>query len=69
VGEWNDAVDLSNKMFVRMWFVKSGATRLGESIAASGHSPWSKKRYFTDGKEDEPEQEANILKPCVYKLR
>ena len=72
-GDAGDAVDLSNRMFVRMRFLKAAPPVKGKGVAtvkAAGHEI-SKKRKFLDPAdgEDEDAAEAGILKPCVYKLR
>jgi ribosomal RNA-processing protein 8 len=72
-GEGGEAVDLSNRMFVRMRFLKAAPPVKGKGVAtvkAAGHEI-SKKRKFleaADGGADDA-AEAGILKPCVYKLR
>lgn len=70
-----ESVDKSNKMFVRMEFVKQGgAPTKGKyaSVAPAGTGP-GKKRFIdksTDvGAGMSPEEEARVLKPCVYKIR
>ncbi|KAF2141520.1 uncharacterized protein K452DRAFT_202519, partial [Aplosporella prunicola CBS 121167] len=73
-----DAVDLGNKMFVRMRFVKglpalrgknAGLDADGKPVLQQG---MRKPGRFTAVKEDEEaddEADARVLKPCVYKLR
>ncbi|KAJ5510070.1 Methyltransferase-like protein [Penicillium expansum] len=70
-----ESVDKSNKMFVRMVFVKQGGapTKGKHASALSAPAPGNKKR-FVDRKPDSEsglsaEQEAKVLKPCVYKIR
>ncbi|KAJ6133635.1 hypothetical protein N7471_008850 [Penicillium samsonianum] len=70
-----ESVDKSNKMFVRMVFVKQGGapTKGKHASAISAPAPGNKKR-FVDRKPDSEsgmsaEQEAQVLKPCVYKIR
>ncbi|KAJ5243242.1 uncharacterized protein N7469_001569 [Penicillium citrinum] len=68
-----ESVDKSNKMFVKMEFVKAGGppTKGKHATGLSAPAPGSKKR-FVDRKPDNgmtPEQEAQVLKPCVYKIR
>jgi ribosomal RNA-processing protein 8 len=75
------AVDMGNKMFVRMHFVKAAPAVKGKCAAPVPERKWTdgkgrsvaapqKKRFIGD---DEGEQdgvnEAGVLKPCVYKLR
>lgn len=69
-GEENEAVDLSNKMFVKMRFLKAVAPVKGKNAegAAIEKATWKpKKAKFLDA-EDEVD-ESKVLKPCVYKLR
>ncbi|KIH92328.1 rRNA processing protein [Sporothrix brasiliensis 5110] len=77
------AVDLSNKMFVKMRFIKAAPPMVGkEEVMQSlnggrGSDGGAKKpSVFDDDKNDrnadpmaDPALEAKILKPCVYKLR
>lgn len=72
--ELNGEVDLGNKMFLKMRFVKRagrGVERRGDAGGQrSGQGRGGKK--FIDDAEDEgmsKDQEAKVLKPCVYKLR
>ncbi|KAL2159847.1 hypothetical protein VTH06DRAFT_1980 [Thermothelomyces fergusii] len=73
------AVDMSNRMFVRMHFVKAAPALRGKCAApgagegTNGKGKVVQKRKFIesgdvngDGGED---NEAAILKPCVYKVR
>ncbi|KAJ5465403.1 hypothetical protein N7530_009190 [Penicillium desertorum] len=70
-----ESVDKSNKMFVRMVFVKQGGapTKGKHASALSAPAPGNKKRFVDRKPESEsgmsPEQEAQVLKPCVYKIR
>lgn len=69
-GEENEAVDLSNRMFVKMRFLKAVAPVQGKNAegAATEKATWTpKKAKFLDT-EDEID-ESKVLKPCVYKLR
>lgn len=67
------AVDLSNKMFVRMNFVKGQTPVKGKCVPKSkGIIDVQKKRpqgKFLDVEETQVSNEATVLKPCVYKLR
>ncbi|TVY22443.1 25S rRNA (adenine-N(1))-methyltransferase [Lachnellula hyalina] len=72
------AVDLSNRMFVKMHFVKGVTPIKGKCVPVPkgmekmGLETWKKKPKgkFTDAEEDVPvSSEAGVLKPCVYKLR
>ncbi|KAG5997139.1 hypothetical protein E4U43_002713 [Claviceps pusilla] len=77
-GERAEAVDLSNRMFVKMHFIKGASPTKGKGVQAAGDGTQGqfqkRKRAFApkwDDKEDEDkdENEAAILKPCVYKIR
>lgn len=68
------AVELGNKMFVRMHFVKAApatkgkcATEKGDLIDRAGPSGPARKPKFVV--EEDGLDESAILKPCVYKLR
>lgn len=67
-----ESVDKSNKMFVKMEFVKVGAPTKGKHASSPPAGAGGKKLKFID-KPDEngltPEEEAKVLKPCVYKTR
>ncbi|KAJ5712321.1 hypothetical protein N7493_008789 [Penicillium malachiteum] len=69
-----ESVDKSNKMFVKMEFVKAGGAPTKGKHASVGGAPAAGKKRFVDRKPDAgsgmtPEQEAQVLKPCVYKIR
>ncbi|PYI08211.1 hypothetical protein BO78DRAFT_395826 [Aspergillus sclerotiicarbonarius CBS 121057] len=70
-----ESVDKSNKMFVKMEFVKAGgAPTKGKHASAAGASAGPGKKRFIDktslnDKGMSPEEEAAVLKPCVYKIR
>ncbi|EON96627.1 putative ribosomal rna-processing protein 8 protein [Phaeoacremonium minimum UCRPA7] len=74
-GEAEEAVDLSNKMFVKMRFVKALSPVKGKGVAAAkareaafdGQRKMKKK--FIEDEADGEVNEAKILKPCVYKIR
>ncbi|EXJ58029.1 hypothetical protein A1O7_05452 [Cladophialophora yegresii CBS 114405] len=71
----DDSVDKSNKMFVSMAFTKSGIPTAGKHKGLK----WTGREYQTveqgrtkkGGPEEEvtPQEEAKVLKPCVYKTR
>ena len=74
------AVDLSNKMFVKMQFVKGLTPIKGKCVPVPqgmeqmGIETWNTKpkRKFIDDDgpgEEHVRSEAGVLKPCVYKLR
>jgi ribosomal RNA-processing protein 8 len=69
----NKAVDLSNKMFVRMNFVKGLTPIKGKCVPVPKGmvDTWKKKPKgkFLDEDGTLLSSEATVLKPCVYKLR
>lgn len=75
-GQGADAIDLSNKMFVKMRFVKAAPAVKGKCVRKDdgeaqsrlgGKLPgMAKKPKFIDAEEVD---ETAVLKPCVYKLR
>ncbi|ROW02250.1 hypothetical protein VSDG_02559 [Cytospora chrysosperma] len=77
-GHGAQAVDLSNKMFVKMRFVKSAPAVKGKCVMKekeveernklAGKMPMVKKPKFIDDA-DKDVNEAAVLKPCVYKIR
>ncbi len=75
------AIDLSNKMFVKMEFVKALTPIRGKGVPSSEdpnasqgeRNRWSKPKFLerdtvTAGGDGEMD-ESKVLKPCVYKLR
>ncbi|PSS02131.1 methyltransferase-domain-containing protein [Coniella lustricola] len=76
-GHGADAVDLSNKMFVKMRFMKSAPATKGKCVRKEvendrsklgGKMPtMAKKPKFIDAADTV--DEAGVLKPCVYKIR
>jgi ribosomal RNA-processing protein 8 len=74
----SDAIDLSNKMFVKMRFVKAGQPvkgknfKEGESGGKLGMGDKGKKFAVISRDEDDEggdEKDAKVLKPCLYKIR
>ncbi|KAF2805821.1 uncharacterized protein BDZ99DRAFT_466173, partial [Mytilinidion resinicola] len=72
-GEEKEAVELGNRMFVKMRFVKGTPPVRGknvvkeEEVAQMGGK--KKMRYLEDlDKEEDGGDEGGVLKPCVYKL-
>lgn len=71
------AVDLSNRMFVKMTFVKGLAPMKGKCVPVPkgmekmGQTTWKPKSKpkFLEEEEVPVSSEAAVLKPCVYKLR
>ncbi|KAF4587476.1 ribosomal RNA-processing protein 8 [Ophiocordyceps camponoti-floridani] len=75
-GEANEAIDLSNRMFVKMHFVKAAAPMKGKGAKAQEAAVKTTKgavakKWLGSGTGDNTEDadEAAILKPCVYKTR
>jgi ribosomal RNA-processing protein 8 len=77
--EGEGGVDLRNKMFVKMCFVKGATPVKGKFVPVPkgmekfgrGMETWKKKPKgkFIDDEEEHVLSEAGVLKPCVYKLR
>ncbi|KAM7212328.1 putative methyltransferase domain containing protein [Rhypophila decipiens] len=69
------AVDMSNKMFVNMRFVKATPAFKGKCVVEGGKEDAlgplgpPKKKKFVDQEGDDDVDEAAVLKPCVYKIR
>ncbi|KAI9821293.1 MAG: 25S rRNA (adenine645-N1)-methyltransferase [Pycnora praestabilis] len=76
------AVDMSNKMFVKMQFIKALSPTRGKGVpekkaeggvdSKEGGETWRRKmkgKFVERDEADEGEDEAGVLKPCVYKLR
>ncbi|KAF9893810.1 25S rRNA (adenine645-N1)-methyltransferase [Aspergillus nanangensis] len=70
-----ESVDKSNKMFVKMEFVKQGNSPLkGKHASSAAPAPAAGKKRFIEKTKEIPnnlsaEDEAAVLKPCVYKIR
>ncbi|KAL9610554.1 MAG: hypothetical protein Q9167_004735, partial [Letrouitia subvulpina] len=65
-----EEVDLSNKMFVWMRYIKNVVPVKGRGVPKEGERGFDKtKKKFLDNANDEvdSEAEATVLKPCVYK--
>jgi len=73
----DNSIDLSNKMFVKMEFIKSAAPTKGKGVASvpveKREKMGKQKKFLSDGKasdEDvDTDDEAKVLKPCLYKIR
>ena len=69
------SVDLGNKMFVRMEFVKAAVPTKGKGVEQAardggGKLQQGKKKFVEKVEEDiATDDEAKVLKPCLYKLR
>ncbi|KAF2443079.1 hypothetical protein P171DRAFT_433421 [Karstenula rhodostoma CBS 690.94] len=67
------AIDLDNKMFVKMQFVKAAQPTKGKNVKASvnGLKMGMKGKKFTAVEDDDPDDgdNAKVLKPCLYKIR
>lgn len=71
-GDGREAVDLSNRMFVTMRFIKGAAATKGKNMKPDDAAPKKKKmfgRVQDEDADDNGENEGGILKPCVYKIR
>ena len=71
--ELKGEVDMGNKMFVRMRFVKKLTPTKGKGVPKAedmrGWKAKGKKRFLGNTKEEDDVDEAKVLKPCVYKIR
>lgn len=69
-GEEKEALDRSNKMFVKMRFLKAGQPTKGKNVAKGKEgTTWKPKgKKFVDEMVGDVDEE-KVLKPCVYKLR
>ncbi|KAF2791066.1 hypothetical protein K505DRAFT_327139 [Melanomma pulvis-pyrius CBS 109.77] len=78
----SDAIDLSNKMFVKMHFVKAVPPTRGNNAKEGAEKPGPKtdmrmshgmkgKKYaaVADVDDKADEKDAKVLKPCLYKIR
>lgn len=67
------AIDLDNKMFVRMQFVKAAQPTKGKNVKVSvnGLKMGLKGKKFAAVEDDDADdaQNAKVLKPCLYKIR
>ncbi|KAK4068580.1 uncharacterized protein Triagg1_7228 [Trichoderma aggressivum f. europaeum] len=73
-GDGREAVDLSNRMFVTMRFIKGAAPTKGKGVKPNDDAGPKKKKMFgrmqdEDADDQGGETEGAILKPCVYKIR
>ncbi|KAF2469644.1 uncharacterized protein BDR25DRAFT_304363 [Lindgomyces ingoldianus] len=75
-GEPNAAIDLSNKMFVKMQFIKGTNPVKGKNVrierVENGLKMGMKGKKFTTVSEEDNEDDAKdgmVLKPCLYKIR
>jgi ribosomal RNA-processing protein 8 len=84
-GSEKDAVDMGNKMFVKMRFIKAAQPTRGKNATLDDgpapldeerggkqfgdRVPKKKMKFLEDLNEGNDEDESKILKPCVYKLR
>lgn len=71
------SIDLSNKMFVKMEFIKAATPTKGKGVPEEGEKreqkveKFKKKKFLEEVEEEEvsTEDEAKTLKPCLYKIR
>ncbi|EJT77714.1 ribosomal RNA-processing protein 8 [Gaeumannomyces tritici R3-111a-1] len=77
-GGGDAAVDMSNKMFVKMRFLKAAVPTVGKCVpkekpqpqpASAGPGGLSKKKFIDTTEPISAADEAKVLKPCMYKLR
>ncbi|KAJ8126606.1 hypothetical protein O1611_g7033 [Lasiodiplodia mahajangana] len=71
-GDGKAAVDLRNKMFVKMHFVKAAQPSIGKGAVEARDSGRGGKKggiRFIDAEEQDAVDESKILKPSVYKIR
>ncbi|GAD93881.1 rRNA processing protein Rrp8 [Paecilomyces variotii No. 5] len=67
-----ESLDKSNKMFVKMEFVKQGVPTKGKYASSAPAAGPPGRKWITKLPTDNsmtPEEEAKVLKPCVYKTR
>ena len=67
------AIDLDNKMFVRMQFVKAAQPTKGKNVkdSVNGMKMGMKGKKFAAVEDIDPDdsENAKVLKPCLYKIR
>lgn len=67
------AIDLDNKMFVRMQFIKAAQPTKGKNVKGSvnGMKMGMKGKKFAAVEDIDPDdsENAKVLKPCLYKIR
>ncbi|KAI1437189.1 methyltransferase-domain-containing protein [Xylaria sp. CBS 124048] len=74
-GDEKTAVDMRNKMFVKMHFIKAAQPSVGKGVAEARDSERGGKKKgggikkFIDAQEHDGVDESTILKPSVYKVR
>ncbi|KAI1160150.1 methyltransferase-domain-containing protein [Nemania serpens] len=73
-GDGKAAVDMTNKMFVKMHFIKAAQPSIGKGavevkVRDSGRGGKRGGVKFIDTEEQEVVDESKILKPSVYKIR
>ncbi|KAI0489743.1 methyltransferase-domain-containing protein [Xylaria cf. heliscus] len=71
-GEEKAAVDMRNKMFVKMQFIKAAQPSTGKGLAEAKEAGRGKKKggvKFIETEEQDAVDESKILKPSVYKIR
>jgi len=66
------AIDMSNKMFIKMRFLKAAAPIKGKNAKEGATDPAQRRQQQKPGFIEKPEEEvdeASVLKPCLYKIR
>lgn len=66
----NDAIDLSNKMFVKMQFIKAGQPFKGKNVKGAETEKGGKNLVALNPNSDDGDRaDSKVLKPCLYKIR
>jgi len=71
-GDTKTAINMRNKMFVKMHFIKAAQPTVGKGVAEAKESGRAGKKggvKFIDNEEQDVVDESKILKPSVYKIR
>ncbi|KJZ79920.1 hypothetical protein HIM_00634 [Hirsutella minnesotensis 3608] len=72
-GERDEAIDLSNRMFVKMHFIKGAAPTEGKAAKPQEARKTAKGttalKWTDEAGKEKASEDALILKPCVYKIR
>ncbi|KAF2152000.1 hypothetical protein K461DRAFT_279522, partial [Myriangium duriaei CBS 260.36] len=66
----DQSIDLGNKMFVRMEFIKAAPAMVGKNTKQDTKTPTQGvgKKKFVEVAEVSKEEEGTVLKPCLYKV-
>jgi len=66
------SVEMGNRMFVKMEFLKAAAPSKGKGVveSAAPSQAMNKKKFIPDANDEvATDDEAKVLKPCLYKIR